>query len=207
MNLSRLTQRYIRSRPSIGECIDRGLINYSALAREICETEGVKAFDAVLVACRRYYAKRKPQIQRDKKIMTLIRKSRLRVRNKLLVAVIEKSKAFEKALDLQVLVKKQRGDFTLIEGEDTFTVITNSEYLDSIKEMFAGKIRRITKDLAQITMLFDDSIETTPGVVAYLYRLLAEHSINIREEMSCWTDVMIVIDEKDISNALEVLSI
>lgn len=55
-------------------------------------------------------------------------------------------------------------------------------------------------------MIFDESLETVSGVVASVYRLFAMNDINIREEMSCWTDIMIIIDEQDIGKAMQVLS-
>ena len=55
-------------------------------------------------------------------------------------------------------------------------------------------------------MIFDEKIETTAGVVSYIYSLLSEKGINIYEEMSCWTDLMIVIDENDLGKTMNILS-
>ena len=49
-------------------------------------------------------------------------------------------------------------------------------------------------------------IETTSGVVNYIYGLLADKGVNVLEEMSCWTDLMIILEEKDLSKAMAVLS-
>lgn len=206
MNLSRIASKYIREHPSVSDCLSRGLINYSALAREICEAEGLRSFDAVLVACRRHYARSKVAAAHEKKILSLIQQAKVRVRNKIAVAIVEKSRSYEKTFGLQDLVRAQRGDFNLIEGEDTFIVVTNSNFVADIKEFFGARVKKITSNLVQITMLFDKKLETTAGVVAHLYRLFAENNINILEEMSCWTDVMIIIDEKDLPRAMDVLT-
>lgn len=206
MNTSQITQKYIREHASIADCLERGLINYSSLAREICDAENMDSFDAVLVACRRYRARHRQRDSHEKKIAQLLQRAKVRVRNKIIVVIIEKEKALEKVLTLQKLVRRQRGDFNVIEGEETFTVITNSDYLPEAKELFEGKIKKITKQLVQVSMVFDESVETVSGVVASIYRLFAENSINIREEMSCWTDVMVVIDEADIGKAMSLLS-
>lgn len=207
MNISHLTQNYIREHPSIADCLDRGLINYSALAREICKISKIDAFDAVLIACRRYRARHRSRLQQEKKIMALVASSKVRMRNKIAVAIVEKGKSLEKALGLQKLIRKQRGDFNLIEGEEVLVIVTNIEYIPLLRETFGQAIKRITKDLVQIAMIFDEKLETTSGVVSYLYRLFAENSINILEEMSCWTDVMVVLDEKDAGKAMQVLNI
>jgi hypothetical protein len=206
MNITRLTQHYIREHPSVADCLDRGLVNYSALAREICQELSVNAFDAVLIACRRYHARHKQQNMHEKNITSLLKNAKVRVRNRIAVAIVEKEKMLERALGIQKLVRKQRGDFNLIEGEEVFTIVTNVEYLPVIRDTFGPKVLKITRDLVQITMVFHEKIEAISGVVSHIYRLFAESNINIREEMSCWTDVMVVIDDKDLAKAMQVLS-
>ena len=208
MSISRVTQRYIREHPSIADCLERGLINYSALAREICEVEKLDgAFDAVLVACRRMHAKQqeRSRVQHEKKILGLVKRSKVRIRNKIAVVIIDRPQSLYRALELQKSIRDDRGDFNLIEGEEVITVITNVDYLNKLRDLFGAKIRKMSRGLVQITMIFDESLETVSGVVAYVYRLFAEHDINIREEMSCWTDIMVVIDERDMPKAMQVI--
>jgi len=202
-----LTQRFISEHPSIKDCLRRGLINYSALARLICTDRGLDRFDAVLIACRRQHAMIKEQVPQEKRIIALMKRARIRLRNKMMVAIVEKPSDFERVYDLQKAIKKDRGDFHLIEGEEVLTIISNSEYAADLKETFRGRIKKITEDLAQLTMIFDAKIETTPGVVSFIYGLLADHSINVWEEMSCWTDFMVIIEEKDAARAMNVLSL
>lgn len=206
-SVARVTQKYIREHPSIADCLDRGLINYSALAREICTAHRLDSFDAVVIACRRYFERRKPRESHEQRVTALIRHAKVRVRNKIAVVVVEKSNSLEKAISLQKSVKKDRGDFNLIEGEEVITIITNTEYVPQMRELFGSRLRRVSKGLVQITMIFDQRLETTTGVVSYIYRLFAENSINIREEMSCWTDVMVVVDENDAARAMQILSL
>jgi aspartokinase len=205
MNASRLTQKYIREHPSVADCLDRGLINYSALAREICREQGVDSFDAILVACRRYYERSKNRRSQEQSIQTLLSKAKVRVRTKILVATLDKYNMLERALKLQELVRKERGDFNLIEGEEALTIVTNTEYAASVEKLFEGNVIKIRQDLVQVTMIFDERIENTPGVVSYIFRSLAENRVNIREEMSCWTDVMIVIDEGDLPKVMDII--
>jgi aspartokinase len=206
MSVSRLTHKYIREHPSVQDCLERGLINYSALAREICTTNQIDSFDAVLVACRRYFQKKRSHVSREQKILALVKKSKVRVRNKILVASIEKSKGLDKALEIQNFVKKEKGDFNLIEGEDVFTIITNSDYLPILKKTFTSGVLKVSSGLAQITMVFGETLEMTPGVLSYIYRMFSDYDINIREEMSCWRDVMVVVEEKDVAKVMQMLN-
>ena len=55
-------------------------------------------------------------------------------------------------------------------------------------------------------MIFSKNIETTPGVISHIYTLLGANGINILEEMSCWTDVMLIVSEKDAVLAAQLLA-
>lgn len=205
MNISRLSKDYIAQHHSLKECLRRGLINYSALAREICDSSGIKQFDAVLVACRRLASRLKSQTSEAKRIRALLRQARLELKNRIAVAIIEKPRDFERLYLLQKSIKKQRGDFNIIEGSHAIVVISEEKFLPEIKDTFRGGILKLTQGLAQISMSFDEKIESTPGVVAQIYGLLADSGINVLEEMSSWIELMIVVEEKDAVKAIQVL--
>ncbi|HDO19617.1 MAG TPA: hypothetical protein ENG74_02695 [Thermoplasmatales archaeon] len=64
---------------------------------------------------------------------------------------------------------------------------------------------KINKGLALIIIRSPKDIENTPGVLSYIYSLFAENGINIVETMSCWTDTILVVDEKDVARVMEFL--
>ena len=51
-----------------------------------------------------------------------------------------------------------------------------------------------------------EDMEKVPGVVSYIYSLLGDHGVNVVETMSCWTDTIVVVSEKEIPTAMEFLS-
>jgi hypothetical protein len=206
MTITRLTQRYISERPSVRDCLKRGLINYSALTREICKDAGMARFDAVLIACRRYYQRLKDKESFETRVRALLKTTKMRTRNRIAVAIVEKPRDFERLHRLQKVVRQERGDFNLIEGDLAVVVITNTEYVEEIREAFKGRIKKLTTDLVQISMTFDERLETTPGVVSFIYGLLAEHGINVVEEMSCWTELMLVVAEEDAARTIRLLN-
>ena len=205
MSITKLTEKYISEHPSIKDCVKTGIVNYSALARKICDFHKFDKFDAVLIACRRYFWKIKNQDVHENSIIELVKNVKLRIRNKIIVAIIEKPHNMELIYKFQKKVRRQKNDINLVEGEEVLTIITNSNYIDEIKELFKLRLIKVNENLVQITMIFDEKIETTSGVVTYIYGLLASKGINIFEEISCWTDLIIVIDEKDLVKAMEVL--
>ncbi|MBN2367686.1 ACT domain-containing protein [Candidatus Woesearchaeota archaeon] len=206
MSITKQVESFISGRPSIKDSLQLGLVNYSALSRQICDELKIEKFDAVLIACRRYYWKSQKNSIHEKAILELVKNAKLRVRNKIIVAIIEKLRDMDPIYHLQKKIRKDKGDFNLIEGEDTITLVTNSAYSEEIKKSFRSRIVMLNEKLVQITFLFDPKIEKVSGVVTYVYSLLAEQGINIHEEMSCWTDLMIVIEEKDVAKAMKVLS-
>jgi hypothetical protein len=208
MSITKLTEGYIQEHPSIKDCLRKGMINYSALTRQIAEDKDLdlkKNFDAILIACRRYYRKVKKERVLEDKIIEILSKSKLEVKNKIIVVVIEKDIYFNHLLDLQKMIKSKAEVFNVIEGSTTMTLITAEEFGDEIKKLFKTKILRFTGDLAEVTLKSSDAMEETPGVIAYLTTLLAENGINIIETMSTWTDTLFVISEKDIARVMDVL--
>ncbi|MDP6139498.1 MAG: hypothetical protein QGI89_05420, partial [Candidatus Woesearchaeota archaeon] len=74
VNVTNLTEKYIAEHPFVKDCLKRGLINYSSLTRQICLELNLNAkdnFDAVLIACRRFYRKIKAEATIEKKILDI----------------------------------------------------------------------------------------------------------------------------------------
>lgn len=197
--ISRVVRKFLSDNQSVADCAKRGLINFSALARLICSEQGIRKVDAVLMSCRRLVKRMPKRPGKDEAIRQLIRKARVNLQTKMAVLIVEKPRNFEKILALQEAVQQEGGSFSLVEGEEVVTLILSDDWLPEVRSAFKGKILRVSEELVRVNMIFSQKIETTPGVIAYIYRLFAEQGINILEEMSCWTDLMIMIEEKDLS--------
>ncbi len=208
MNITKETEKYIQEHPSIKESLKKGLINYSKLSRSILKELKIpkKNFDAVLIACRRYADKLKLERKFEKNIMDILKKTKLEIKNKIIVVILEKDIYYDNLTDLEKEIKRKNGIFHAIEGANAITLITGEEFLDKIKDLFKNKILKINEDLAEITLKSPRDLENTPGVMGYLYSLFGEHDINILETMSCWTDTIFVIREKDIAKVMQILS-
>lgn len=208
VNITKVTEEYVQEHPSIKDCLRKGMINYSALTRKIAEDLNLdlkKNFDAILIACRRYYRKVKKEKILEDKILDILRQSKLGVKNKIIVSVIEKNIYFNHLLELQKTIKNKGEVFHVIGGSTTMTLITASEFKAEIKKLFKNKIIRITENLAEVTLKSTEELEKTPGVIAYLASRMAENGINIIETMSTWTDTLFVISEEDIAKVMTVL--
>ena len=207
-NITKLTEQYISEHPSIKDALKKGLINYSKLTRQIAEDLDIelkKNFDAILIACRRYYRKVRKEKILETDILDVLKKSKVEVKNKIIAVVLDKSIYFEGLLDLEKEVKKKGEIFHIIEGTTAITVITAEEYSDKIKKLFKNKIIQENKKLVEIFLKSPKEIENIAGVVPYLYSLFGENGINIVETLSCWTDTIFVIEEKDIAKVMQLL--
>ena len=207
MNITKLTEKFVQEHPYIRSCLKKGLINYSSLARMIASQNNLdinKNFDAILIACRRYKEKTK-QDSNEKEIMELLGNSKLEVKNKIVAVVLESSTPHTNIDLVEKKVRKQNEVFRLIEGASSITLVTADEYSKLIHYTFKQNIIKETKGLVEITLKTSKDIEDIPGVMAFLYSLFAEFGINIIETMSCWTDTIFLIDEKDLAKVMEVL--
>ena len=207
-NITKLTEQYISEHPSIKDCLKKGMINYSSLTRRLCKDLNLdlkKNFDAILIACRRYHRKISKKDVLENKIIRILKDSRLGVKNKIVVVLVEKDIYYGHIIELQKEIKKKSELFHIIEGSNTITVVTSHEFLGIVKRLLKNKIIKVTENLAEVTLKSSEDVEKTPGVMAYLSTLLAENGVNIIETMSTWTDTLFVIEEKDIAKVTGLL--
>lgn len=203
-----MAESYILEHPSIKDCLKNGLVNYSSLSRHIAAELNLsekKNFDAILIACRRLKRKLKKENVFEKKIIKILKESRIEVKNKIIAVVLEKDIYFDNLAALARDVKKKKEVFGVIEGASGITIITTEDFLEVVRKYFKSKIILENRSLAQITIKSPKEIETTPGAYAYICSLLADNSINIVETLSCWTDSILLVKEEDVGKAINLL--
>ncbi|MBU1020406.1 MAG: ACT domain-containing protein [Firmicutes bacterium] len=208
MNVSKETENYVLSFSSIKDALKKGLINYSKLSRQIIkDTElNPKDFDAVLVALRRLEYKLRKKKSFEKQIRTLLKNTKLEIKNKMMVCIIEKNVFHNNVLELQKDIKGLKGDVRVVEGVQAITMITSQEFEELVDNYFKLKIIKKTKNLIEIILRSPESLEEVPGVMGYLYSLFAEQGINIVETMSCWTDTIFIIEKRDLDKTIKMLT-
>ena len=207
-NITKLTESYIAEHPFVKDCLKKGLINYSSLTRQICQDlslDAKKNFDAILIACRRFYNKIKKEPTVEKRILEILKKSKIEVKNKINSIVLEKDIVFSNLLDIEKEAKKSLETFHIVEGATAITIITSDEFAIKIKQAFRNKMVRENKNLVEVILKSPKEIETTSGVISYLYSLLGENGINVYETLSCWTETIFLIEEKGLSRVMELL--
>jgi len=204
-----LTVEYIKEHPQIKNCLKKGIINYSALARLIArelEIEKKTSKEAILIAARRFEEKLKTEISNERKIKTLLTKSEVGIKNKINVLILDTTIDIDSIIEFQRKVKKENGIMYILEGTDNYTIITQEKYLDKLEHKLNKGIIKLHKDLAIIDFKSPEDIEKITGVISYLTSLFAENGVNILEFLSCWRDTIFIIDKKDINKAIDLLN-
>jgi predicted regulator of amino acid metabolism with ACT domain len=201
-----LTEKYLSEHPSIKDCLKHGIINYSKLSRKVAKEINIEkksSLEAILIACRRYEMKLKDANIREEKILDILKRSELEIKNKIVVVIIGKNTYMEKLLEMEKKTRKTADSFYAIEGTKVFTIILSEKYLDDFKKLFGRNILKSSKNLTMITIKSPTDMENTPGVIAYITSLFSEHGINIVETMSCWTDTIFVVTEQDMPAVMQ----
>jgi aspartokinase len=181
---------YIKGKPYLQEALENGVVNYSALARMIGKDMGTRNFDAIKAALLRISRKLgKDRRNMEQKVLRVLRTSRLEMRDKVAVIIAHRK------LDISAIANAK--------STSGHTYIVNSDVAENIR---ARDVLKIQNDLSMITVISPESLEETPGVIAYLLSALAVESINVVEFVSCFKDTLLVFKNSDIMRAYEILS-
>lgn len=181
MSVREEVENYVEKRPYVQEALSEGIVNYSALARNM-EPELEGGFDAIKMALRRY----KEDIQgrrkkRQKDITKVLGETAVELKNNVKVC-----KTNDPA-DAEIYAKTENG-YTLI--------IKNGEECDG----------DVIEDQVIVTLKSPNTLEETPGVLAYILSILGGREINLTEVISCREDTHLVIDEKDATETFKLLN-
>lgn len=204
-----VTKIYVDKHPHIKNCLKKGLINYSALARYISEKLNIQkssSKEAILIAARRIEEQLKKEFSQEKKLIKLLSESEIELKTKIVVFILEKNVSFSIIEDIQKKIKTEYGYSVILEGSDAYTLITQEKFSKLIEQKTKKKIIKLNKNLVSINIKSSKGIETTQGIIAYLTALFAENGVNIVEFLSCWTDTTFIINAKDFTTAMNFLN-
>lgn len=203
-----LTNDYINEHPHVKNCLKKGLINYSALARHISRELGIKKKSseaAILIASRRRREELKREFSREREVSKLLLNSEIEIKNRMAVFILSKSVRFESLEKMQVCIKKESGLFYVLEGSDNYTIITQARFIRLIEKNAKNGVIKSSRNMVLINIKSPKEIEIIPGVLSYLTSLFAENGVNIHECLSCWTDTIFIIRSGDLNKSLKFL--
>jgi hypothetical protein len=204
-SVTRVTEDYIRTHPYARQALKNNIANYSKLSRRISQETQIKSIEAILIACRRYAQQLKGQ-HKAAEVMDLLKGTKLSMRDKIVVVILEPDVSFESILALQKLVREKHETMHVVRGANATTLITTEDFVELIKTRLSRSILKVTPNLVEVMLKSNRRLENVPGVISYVYSLLAENDVNIVETLSCWTDTILVISKDDLPRTLALLN-
>jgi hypothetical protein len=178
---------YIAKKPYILEAIEQGIINYSALAREIGKDLNIKNTETIKAALLRASVNyRKTKRKTQQRAIEILREASFSVKNK--IATLHHSTF----LDVHAIAYSK----------------TPSGYMFFLEENIARKIslKNVEYGFAILHIKSSKEIETTPGAIAFLLSALASEGINVSHVLGCREDTFIVVKENDAPLAFRILA-
>ena len=202
VNTAEIVRSYMNENPEIKDYMARGLINVSALAREIVDKTPVDDFEAAVAALKRYRNNDLPSYTSE-----ILDRSNLEMSSNISIIVIKKNYDTLKIITGIIGNLKKLNSVNLVETINCFSIIGDNQTVSGFSNFFSDdQIIEYRKDLGQLTIISPDEIEITKGYVNFITSLLYRAGINIIHIISFYRDTIIILDEKDLTDAFKIIS-
>ena len=207
-SIAEKTRVYIDAHPSVKDCVSKGLVNYSSLARAIMKELDLDNEEAVMIACRRYASKMGVSTDHEISILNILKDSRLEMRTKTCIVTAKNDwSVLHKMDNLFKDLWNEDSIMQIVQSASAVTIIADKMLKERIIDTVGRfNILKIRENLVEITVKSPEKIVETSGVIAYLITNLSDAGINIEETVSCHTDTVFIVGEYDMINAYSVLT-
>lgn len=210
ITIPQATKTIVERSRYLTEAMSKGLINYSSLARYIkpeLEKMLLKPVSeaAILMALKRLEKEFQPKFV---PITIFSSAPDMIVRSNLIeLSITNSEKLAERFNKLFAAHTKNRSSFfTITEGLSETGIIASRDLEKEIKEILEGEeIIFEFQNLSAITIRMPKENITTPGVYYFFLKSLAWEGINIMETISTPLEVSLILEDKDINRAFEIL--
>ena len=206
-SIARQVREYIEGHPSVVDAIKMDVVNYSALARRVGKELGIRKGEAVLAACRRFPADRVKGYREDA-VKRVLQKSRIETRTKVAtVTVVQGIDVLQRLGDVVEELLDENRICRLIQVSQGTVIIVDDESVTRVtKKLRESQVIGVRRGLVELAVTSPESIEETPGMLAFLSTALASRGINIVQAMSCYTDTIFLLERDDMTAGIEILS-
>lgn len=204
------TKKIVERSRYLTEAISKGIINYSSLARYIKPELEKMLFKpvseaAILMALKRLEKELQPKFV-PMKIFQIA--PDIIVRSNLIELSLQNSEKLANSFQelFEAHTKNQSSFFTITEGISETGIIVSRDLEQEIKNILKGEeILFEFPNLSAITIRMPKENITTSGVYYFFLKSLAWEGINIIEIISTPLEVSLVLEDKDINRAFEIL--
>jgi len=209
VTVAHLVNKNIGNHPFLQQALVKGIINYGALAEELkpeIEQElGKKIKTAAIMMALRRLAERIDQF--SQKNLQLKEDLDITIKSNLAsISVIKTRSTINSIKEIYKLVDLGEDMLTVTQGNREITVVFNQKYFSKIKQIFEPKnIKEEEKKLASLSINIPEKAIGLPGFYFLILRALAWDNINIAEAVSTFTELTLIMFEKDVTRGYESL--
>jgi predicted nucleotide-binding protein (sugar kinase/HSP70/actin superfamily) len=212
LTIAQLVDNIMKERPFLEEVISEGLLNLSAMSRniqpEIESALGRKVKEgAILMALKRYTSHLDVSINIKLK-KSLAQMGEITVRSKLSDYTYKNSdRIVEKQKSLLKLIEdKQEAFYTFSQGIYETTMVISSSMSAQLEKLFASE-RLVSKieSLSSVTLRLPENNVMMTGLYYLILKRIAWEKINILELISTTNEFTIVVDDQDAAKTFNVL--
>ena len=211
ITIPQVVSSIIESSPFLEDGLKKGIINLSALARQIkpeIEKKLQKKIKsgAIIVALDRLSHKLSADLSESRFLESI---GDITVRSKITEITFENSPSlFEAQKKLYNKISQNKDLFcSFSQGVRETALIINSSLENLVDKIFADeKVIYKYSGLSSVTITYPVWIVETPGFYYTILKLLAWHGINIFEIISTYTELTIMVYEKDVEKTFALLN-
>jgi len=212
ISIAEEVKRLVRASPFLEEGLSRGLINYSALAREMrtdIETTLHKSVSesSILMALKRLAEKMRPTFQSRIQRQFLEGSGNLTVRPNLVgFTYTVSTRLIKHHKRLMDQIPDQGHYLTITHGVTETTVLVSAHLEGMVTRIFPEEdmIQR-TAGLSALVIKFTMGAVSTPGIHYPIFLQLAWNNINVIEVISTYQELILVMEKGHVNRAFQVL--
>jgi len=210
-SISTAVEQIVSESPFLKELISLDIINLSGLARQLRnsvqeETQKKVTDGSILVALKRMTKKVKTSNQLNSTIFNI--NPDLTVRSNLFEVTVKNSPSFiDKQKKLLIYANRQQSHFVnFTYGLFETTTVASNQLYDMAMILYKGEqIVSKVENISTITIKFPNDIVDSPFIYYTILRTLAWSGMSIVEIISTYSELVIVLDQKDIELAFSLI--
>ncbi len=210
-SISQAVRDYIEEKPFLQEALRQDIINFAALGAQIKPLleqklgQEVKQI-SVIQAIRRYQEKQSHSVFQKTHYGE---EAEANLKTNLHMFTVERSNSVLQKLSTvaQLIDFRKGGVLHTVQGNYQVAIITNSYYVDRVKDILEGEVLiREDKNLVSIALKYSDDLIDIPGNLFLLTCGLAWENITIINTIETMSETIFIVLEKDSTRALQKLT-